>query len=359
MTPLQALRNLRQHIRDQLLAYADNKTINALLVNVDDGDRAIYSTLLTNQLTWLRQENVPSTTQQWYLNITKRVIDNVLVLRNFAGIQPMAGPCGLVYRLWYVRDNVPIDSHTQQYDTSGVLQVTPTTLTAAIRKLPVGLNIETTSDASMVHDIDLRWEMVSVIATEISNAIISEFVYDMLTVAAINTTTDVGGLLNSISSAAGGIASTTRRGHGNVIVTSPAGLASLKTAGCTFGDEELETFPRWKSMWFVGITTIQQVSYSVFVSSDRTFSDPVSEKFLIAYKGKTEMDCGAIYSPYIPVVPRGPMIDPCTFAPVMTFATRYAKHIPATGDGAVGNYYAVVTLPSVQSSTNEVPSNAS
>jgi hypothetical protein len=48
-----------------------------------------------------------------------------------------------------------------------------------------------------------------------------------------------------------------------------------------------------------------------------------NEAVLLGYKGDTETDAAAYYCPYIPLMSTGPVMDPDTFEPVVSFMTRY------------------------------------
>ena len=41
------------------------------------------------------------------------------------------------------------------------------------------------------------------------------------------------------------------------------------------------------------------------------------------YKGSSETDAPAFYCPYIPLMSTGPVMDPSSFEPVVSFMTRY------------------------------------
>ena len=61
----------------------------------------------------------------------------------------------------------------------------------------------------------------------------------------------------------------------------------------------------------------------------QVYMDPYSPAWsiIIGHKGKSLLDTGYIYAPYIPLILTPTMTNPENFAPVKGIATRYAKKV--------------------------------
>jgi hypothetical protein len=71
---------------------------------------------------------------------------------------------------------------------------------------------------------------------------------------------------------------------------------------------------------------------------------------LVGYKGSSETDAPAFYCPYIPLMSTGPVMDPNTFEPVVSFMTRYGyKELTNTASslGNAGDYVDGICLANV------------
>lgn len=125
-------------------------------------------------------------------------------------------------------------------------------------------------------------------------------------------------LLAAVNFAAQDIYKTTLRGAGNYLITSPIVAAMLHSASKLEGGMSPESAGSlganvtYKGKWMG--------QYDVYV-------DPLwpEDEILIGYKGKSAMDAGYVYSPYIPLQTLPTVVDPNTFQPRKGILTRYGK----------------------------------
>ena len=147
-----------------------------------------------------------------------------------------------------------------------------------------------------------------------------------------------------INRAANRIAARTRRGAGNYVVVSPEALTILQSASTsTFARTTEGSFEAPTNTKFVGT-----LNGTIKVFADNYAAD--GTKILVGYKGSSETDAPAFYCPYIPLMSTGPVMDPSTFEPVVSFMTRYGyKELTNTASslGNAADYVDAVTLSNV------------
>jgi hypothetical protein len=110
------------------------------------------------------------------------------------------------------------------------------------------------------------------------------------------------------------IARQTRRGPGNFIVGNALAVSLLQTLGSVFVPVPKGSKTNDLLNHVGTLNGTIAVYYSMVVPDG---------ELIIGYKGSGEVDTGYVYSPYIPVMMTGTMIDPATFQPVMGMMTRY------------------------------------
>ena len=142
----------------------------------------------------------------------------------------------------------------------------------------------------------------------------------------------------TLNKIANDIARKTRRGCGNFVVTTPIGVSLLQSnAKSTFVPAPKGDRGSSALMLMGTLNGTIKVYSSMCLTEDM---------FLVGYKGGSgEVDTGYIYSPYVPVMPSGPVIDPNTFQPIMTMMTRYGKFVFQADDTAMAStedYYGVL-----------------
>jgi hypothetical protein len=147
-----------------------------------------------------------------------------------------------------------------------------------------------------------------------------------------------------INRAANRIAARTRRGAGNYIVVSPEALTVLQSASTsTFARTTEGSFESPTNTKFVGT-----LNGTIKVFVDNYAAD--GTKVLVGYKGSSETDAPAFYCPYVPLMSTGPVMDPATFEPVVSFMTRYGyKELTNTASslGNAADYVDAISMSNV------------
>lgn len=206
---------------------------------------------------------------------------------------------------------------------------------------------ELTADLKAIHGLNARDEIAKIMSTELTAEMNRESVsilLDQAVIGAQNTATkgffdlDVDadgrwsiekykGLLLQINREAHEIAKTTRRGVGNVIVTSSNVVSALDMAGVI--DKSITT----GAMNIDGVGTTYA---GVLNGRFKVFLDPYAtvDYVVVGYKGSNVYDAGVIYSPYVPFTVMEAK-DSESFQPVIGFKSRYAyASNPFVGDGS-------------------------
>ena len=230
------------------------------------------------------------------------------------------------------------------------------TVTAKSRALKGEYTMELAQDLKAVHGLDAETELANIISQEILaeiNREVMRSIYFIATHGAQHNTTTAGvfdldtdsngrwsvekfkGLLFQIEREANAIAKATRRGRGNIIITSSDVASALAMAGAMDGSGVDDT-----GNTFVGTLNGR---YKVYV--DPYFSASATNFFVCGYKGSSAYDAGLFYCPYVPIqMVRA--VGEQSFQPSIGFKTRYGMvtnpFSDSTKDGAMNgsaNYY--------------------
>ena len=320
------------------------------------------------------------------LPLIRRVMPSVIA-NELVGVQPMTGPVGQIHTLRvryaesYAGDGVVAgDEALSPFKLATTYSGNPTatavaegtvgrkmsiqilkeTVEAKTRRLSARWTFEAAQDAEAMHGIDVEAEIMQALAQEIVVEIDQEIIGSLRSLAGAGTTLDFKGagvigtptyvgdrhalLAIEINRAANRIAARTRRGAGNYIVVSPEALTILQSATTsTFARTTEGSFEAPTNTKFVGT-----LNGTIRVFVDNYAAD--GTKVLVGYKGSSETDAPAFYCPYIPLMSTGPVMDPATFEPVVSFMTRYGyKELTNTASslGNAADYVDAVTLANV------------
>ncbi len=297
------------------------------------------------------------------LPLIRRVMPTVIA-NEIMGVQPMTGPVGQIHtlRVRYANTAAGVTAGTEAlgpfeiakaYSGNEVaadpaaastarmegvpgnklsIQILKETVEAKTRKLSARWTFEAAQDANAIHGIDIEAEIMQALAQEITVEIDQELLYKLGSLVPVAPTTfnqaavsgtatyvgdEMAALAVMINQQANLIAARTRRGAANWAVVSPTALTILQSATTSsFARTTEGTFEAPTNTKFVG--TLNS-TMRVYVNQYASDGDPV----LLGYKGPTETDAAAYYCPYIPLMSVGPVMDPQTFEPVVSFMTRY------------------------------------
>ena len=211
------------------------------------------------------------------------------------------------------------------------------TVSVVERKLRATWSPELAQDVSAFHNIDAEAELTAILSEQIAAEIDREILRDLRKGAPWQARWDVNGwrrmaafstnytqkdwnqeLMTKINQISAQIHKSTLRGGANFIVVSSEISALF---------DNLEYFhvsdaSAESDQYNMGIEKIGSLSgrYTVY-------RDPYSPHWsiIIGHKGKSLLDTGYIYAPYVPMQLTPTMYNPFNFAPVKGIMTRYAK----------------------------------
>lgn len=207
------------------------------------------------------------------------------------------------------------------------------------RKLRATWSPELAQDVSAFHNIDAEAELTAMLSEQVAAEIDREILRDIRKAAAWQLRWDYNGwrkassaaspytqkdwnqtLITRINQTSAQIHKSTLRGGANFIVVSSELSAIF---------DDLEYF-------HVSDANPEQDQYNMGIERIGTLSgryqvyrDPYAPAFscIIGHKGKSLLDTGYIYAPYVPLQLTPTMYNPFNFAPVKGIMTRYAKKV--------------------------------
>ena len=237
---------------------------------------------------------------------------------------------------------------------------------AGTRALAGSYSMELAQDLRAVHGLDAEGELANILSAEILAEINREVVrriqISAVKGAAAGTTTagifdldtdsngrwmveKFKGLMMQIEREANQIAKGTRRGKGNIILTSSDVASALQMAGVLDYAPSMSTDLNVDeaSNTFAGVLNGR---YRVYVDPFQTTDSNGNELVTVGYKGSSPMDAGIFYCPYVPLqMVRA--VDSSSFQPKIAFKTRYGIVANPFAEGAtVGDGEAPVALGS-------------
>jgi hypothetical protein len=325
------------------------------------------------------------------LPLIRRVMPTVIA-NEIMGVQPMTGPVGQIHtlRVRYANTAAGVTAGTEalgpfeiakaysgnevQADPAAAstarlegvpgnklsIQILKETVEAKTRKLSARWTFEAAQDANAIHGIDIEAEIMQALAQEITVEIDQEMLFKLGSLVPVAPTTfnqaavsgtatyvgdEMAALAVMINQQANLIAARTRRGAANWAVVSPTALTILQSATTSsFARTTEGTFEAPTNTKFVG--TLNS-TMRVYVNQYASDGDPV----LLGYKGPTETDAAAYYCPYIPLMSVGPVMDPQTFEPVVSFMTRYGYLELTNTANSFGNAADYLSKVGIDSST--------
>jgi hypothetical protein len=311
------------------------------------------------------------------LPLIRRVMPTVIA-NEILGVQPMTGPVGQIHtlRVRYADTAAGVAAGTEALgpfdiakayagnENAGApaaagtaslegtpgnrlsIQILKETVEAKTRKLSARWTFEAAQDASAVHGIDIEAEIMQALAQEITVEIDQEMLNNLRVLAGpapttfdqsavSGTATYVGdehaALAIMINQQSNLVAARTRRGAANWCVVSPNTLTILQSATTSsFARTTEGTFEAPTNTKLVGVLNGSMKVYVDQYAADNT-------AVLLGYKGPTETDAAAFYCPYIPLMSTGPVMDPSTFEPVVSFMTRYGYQELSNTANSLGN----------------------
>jgi hypothetical protein len=237
------------------------------------------------------------------------------------------------------------------------------TVTAKSRALKAEYTMELAQDLKAIHGLDAETELANILSSEILAEINREVVRTIYSHAnkgaEVNTTTagifdldtdsngrwsveKFKGLLFQLERDANAIGQKTRRGKGNIIITSADVASALQMAGVLDYAPALATN--------LNVDDTGNTFAGVLNGKFKVYVDPYAanisadQYYVVGYKGTSPYDSGLFYCPYVPLqMVRAVGQD--SFQPKIGFKTRYGMvqnpFATTNGLGAVDNSGAV------------------
>jgi len=225
---------------------------------------------------------------------------------------------------------------------------------AKTRQLRADYSLELAQDLRAIHGLDAEGELTNILSSEIIAELNREVVRTIYTVAqqgaqfastpgTFDLQNDADGrwaverykgLLFAIERDANAIAINSRRGKGNILITSSDVASALAMAGI------LDYAPALDGMVDLDVDATG-ATYAGKAGRFKVYVDPYAgaDGYCVGFKGANQYDAGLFYCPYVPLQ----MVratDPTNFHPALGFKTRYAiVSNPFTNINAGGNVY--------------------
>ena len=235
------------------------------------------------------------------------------------------------------------------------------TVTAVTRALKAEYTMELAQDLKAIHGLDAETELSNILSAEIlaeiNREVIRKIYHTAVKGAQVNTTTagifdldtdsngrwsveKFKGLMFALERDANAIGQQTRRGKGNIIITSADVASALQMAGV------LDYTPALSNNLNVDDTSTTFAG--VLNGRYRVYVDPyaanvsASQYYVCGYKGTSPYDAGLFYCPYVPLqMVRA--VGESSFQPKIGFKTRYGMAanpfhtgtVAASAEGAI------------------------
>jgi hypothetical protein len=234
------------------------------------------------------------------------------------------------------------------------------TVTAKSRALKAEYTMELAQDLKAIHGLDAETELANILSAEILAEINREVVrtiYINSEIGAQVSTTTAGvfdldtdsngrwsverfkGLMFQVEREANYIAQRTRRGKGNILITSSDVASALQMAGV------LDYTPALNNNLNVDDTGntfagILNGRYKVYIDP-YSANQAAKQFFVVGYKGTSQYDAGIFYCPYVPLqMVRAVGQD--SFQPKIGFKTRYGIQANPFAEAGASSATAVI-----------------
>jgi len=235
------------------------------------------------------------------------------------------------------------------------------TVTAKSRALKAEYTMELAQDLKAIHGLDAETELANILSAEILAEINREIVRtiyinsekgaqtgNVTTAGIFDLDTDSNGrwsverfkgLMFQVEREANSIAQRTRRGKGNILITSSDVASALQMAGV------LDYAPALNNNLNVDDTGntfagILNGRYKVYIDP-YSANSTAKQYFVVGYKGSSQYDAGIFYCPYVPLqMVRAVGQD--TFQPKIGFKTRYGIQANPFAEAGASTQNAVI-----------------
>ena len=268
------------------------------------------------------------------LDLAKPVVQQAGTIDGYVGVDPNAIVDASMFKVaWAQYDSLELETEIGEVS----FKLDSVTVSVEERKLRATWSPELAQDVSAFHNIDAEAELTAILSEQIAAEIDREILRDLRKGAPWQARWDVNGwrrmaafstnytqkdwnqeLFTKINQISAQIHKATLRGGANFIVVSSEISALF---------DNLEYFhvsdaSAESDQYNMGIEKIGSLN-----GRYQVYRDPYSPHWsiIIGHKGKSLLDTGYIYAPYVPMQLTPTMYNPFNFAPVKGIMTRYAK----------------------------------
>ena len=267
------------------------------------------------------------------LDLAKTVAEQGGTIDGYVGVAPNAINLKGFKVAWAQYDSLELETEIGEVS----FKLDSVTVSVTERKLRATWSPELSTDVSAFHNIDAEAELTSILSEQIAAEIDRGILRELRKVAPWQARFDVNGwrrqaafstnytqkdwnqeLMTKVNQISAQINKATLRGGANWIVVSAeisALLDNLEYFHVTDASAE-------QNQYNMGIEKVGSLS-----GRYQVYADPYAPHWsmIIGHKGKSLLDTGYIYAPYVPMQLTPTMYNPFNFAPVKGIITRYAK----------------------------------
>ena len=270
------------------------------------------------------------------LDLAKPTKGEIKTIDGYVGVDPEAVKSLDAFQIaWAQYDSLELETEIGEVS----FKLDSVTVSVEERKLRATWSPELAQDVAAFHNIDAEAELTAILSEQIAAEIDREILRDLRKSAPWQARWDVNGwrrlagfstnytqkdwnqeLMTKINQISAQIHKATLRGGANFIVVSSEISALF---------DNLEYFhvsdaSAESDQYNMGIERVGSLS-----GRYQVYRDPYSPAWsiIIGHKGKSLLDTGYIYAPYVPMQLTPTMYNPFNFAPVKGIITRYAKKL--------------------------------
>lgn len=273
------------------------------------------------------------------LDLSKPTRDQGRTMDGYIGVDPQAlngKTANELFKIaWAQYDSLELETEIGEVS----FKLDSVTVSVEERKLRATWSPELAQDVNAFHNIDAEAELTAILSEQIGAEIDREILRDLRKAAPWQSRFDVNGwrrmasfstnytqkdwnqeLFTAINQISAQIHKATLRGGANFLVVSSEISALF---------DNLEYFhvsdaSAEQDQYNMGIERIGSLS-----GRYQVYRDPYSPSWsiIIGHKGKSLLDTGYIYAPYVPMQLTPTLYNPHNFAPVKCIMTRYAKKV--------------------------------
>ena len=272
------------------------------------------------------------------LDLAKTVAEQGATIDGYIGVDntALAGSLATAFKVaWAQYDSLELETEIGEVS----FKLDSVTVSVTERKLRATWSPELSTDVSAFHNIDAEAELTSILSEQIAAEIDRGILRELRKVAPWQARFDVNGwrrqaafstnytqkdwnqeLMTKVNQISAQINKATLRGGANWIVVSAeisALLDNLEYFHVTDASAE-------QSQYNMGIEKVGSLS-----GRYQVYADPYAPHWsmIIGHKGKSLLDTGFIYAPYVPMQLTPTMYNPMNMAPVKGICTRYAQKV--------------------------------